>query len=421
LQPSVPTLNKSPQKVIHGFKRMKSVCLVVQNAYPADVRIRKYAQTLYESGHKVVVLASRSRGQRYHEIIEGVEVFRVPPGKRRAGKILYVFDYLAYFCFAFIQLNLLDLRRRFDVIHVNTLPDFLVFCASIQKIAGRAVILDMHEIMPEFFMSKYSVGAKSAIVRILLFIEKISMRFAGRTITVNHEIKRLLEKRVAPARPVTVIMNTVDGSVVKRHEFKTHSTFNCVYHGTLTDIYGLDVAIEGFARACGMMGKEKLCFHIFGNGPQINDLRNLAGKLGVADRTIFHGEIRFEKIWQNLAEMDLGILACRKDVFTDMSFSNKLAEYIYLKIPVIHSDLKSIQYYFNDREIKYFKAGDVKGLAEGICYAWKNGDAMEKRAKAAFEKYASIDWGIMSKRYLELIEGCDTRTSLNTQPTGVKA
>jgi glycosyltransferase involved in cell wall biosynthesis len=400
---------------------MKSVCLVVQNAYPADVRIRKYAQILQENGHRVVVLASRSRGQRYHEKVDGVDVFRVPPGKRRAGRMAYVFDYFAFFCFAFIQLNILDLKKRFDIIHVNTLPDFLVFCALIQKLAGRTVILDMHEVMPEFFMSKYSVDIRSRIVRILLFIERISMKFANRIITVNHGIRDLFEKRVMPKASVAVIMNTVDSRVVQRHEQQNHADFNCVYHGTLTDIYGLDVAIKGFARACVLLEKERMYFHIFGTGPQSDELRKLAIGLGIDKRVIFYGEIGFREIWRKLAEMDLGILACRKDVFTDLSFSNKLAEYLFLKIPVIHSDLKSIQHYFSEKEILYFKAGNIDELAEAICYACKYREAIVGRANAAFAKYASIDWGIMSRRYLDIIEGSNKGSRFDIERMGVNS
>ena len=122
------------------------------------------------------------------------------------------------------------------------------------------------------------------------------------------------------------------------------------------------------------------------------------------DQVLLHGAVPFNEMWEKLAEMDLGILACRRDIFTDLSFSNKLAEYVYLKIPVIHSDLTSIQYYFNDDEITYFKAGDTSDLAEKIRYACDNREAIAKKAEAAFLRYSEIEWGTMSRRYLELIQ-----------------
>lgn len=383
---------------------MKSVCLVVQNSYPSDVRIRKYAQTLSSSGHRVFVIACRMPGQRYHESIDNVEVFRIPPSKTRAGKLRYVYEYAAFLAGAFFQLNLLDARHRFDVVHINTLPDFLVFCAIVQKLTGRTVILDMHEVMPEFFISKYSSSRDSRLVKMLFIAEKLSMRFADRVITVNDALKRLFEMRVRPRESVEVIMNTADSRVVKRYEKRPHSTFNCVYHGTVTDIYGLDTAIEGFARAC--KDDPQARFHVFGEGPQLPELMRNVESLGVEKQVVFHGHVSHEIVWERLAEMDLGILACRKDVFTDLSFSNKLAEYVYLKIPVIHSNLESIKYYFSEGEIMYFRAGDIESLAERIVFARKNRNALKKMADAAYGRYAEIDWGTMSRRYLRLIEKC---------------
>lgn len=380
----------------------RSVCLVVQNSYPSDVRIRKYAQTLREQGHNVCVIACRERGQAYHESYDRVEVYRIPPSRSRAGKWRYAFEYCMFFIFAFFQLNLLDLKKHFDVVHINTLPDFLVFCAVIQKLKNATIVLDMHEVMPEFFMSKYSKGMDSRFVRMLLLMEKISLRFADRVITVNHALKDLFETRVLSEGSVEVIMNTADGRVINRAPKRRHAFFNCVYHGTVTDIYGLDTAIEGFARASE--GDERMLFHIYGDGPQVPKLKQLTRALGVDRKVFFHGSVPHDVIWDRLGEMDLGILACRKDVFMDLSFSNKLAEYIFLQIPVIHSNLKSIQYYFDDKDLLFFPAGDINDLAEKICFARQHPDLMQLRANTAYAKYAAMDWGVMARRYLRLIE-----------------
>lgn len=380
----------------------KSVCLVVQNEYPADTRIRKYATLLRSRGHQVTVIASRFPGQRRRELVAGVEVHRLPPSRRRGGRFRYLYEYCTFLLLAFCRLNLLDLRRRFDVVHVNTLPDFLVFCALFQKLTGRTIILDMHEVMPEFFMSKYSASCESRAVRGLMAVEKLSMRFADRVITVNHALKKLFEERVRPRAAVEVIMNTADGRVIPRYEKKPHRTFNCIYHGTLTDIYGVDTAIRGFAEACG--GDKSALFHIYGVGPEAAQLEETAHATGVEDQVIFHGFVRYQSMWEKMAEMDLGILACKKDVFMDLSFSNKLAEYVFLKIPVVHSNLNSILSYFGDDDLLFFLAGDVHDLAAKIRYAREHGAAMQARAEAAFRKYAAIDWGVMSHRYLQLIE-----------------
>jgi glycosyltransferase involved in cell wall biosynthesis len=106
-----------------------------------------------------------------------------------------------------------------------------------------------------------------------------------------------------------------------------------------------------------------------------------------------------------LGEMDLGILAARKDAFLNLSFSNKLAEYVCMKVPVVSSDLDTTKYYFSGEQVLYFRSGDVDDLARKIRFAYMNRGSIQKMAESAYERYRSIDWQIMVKRYLKVIEG----------------
>ena len=104
---------------------------------------------------------------------------------------------------------------------------------------------------------------------------------------------------------------------------RTHKGFNCVYHGTLTDIYGLDTAIEGFSKVSKKF--PDMIFHIFGEGPSFPQLKYLTEHLNLEQSVVFHGSITYDKMMESLSEMDLGILAIRKDIFLNLSFSNKLS------------------------------------------------------------------------------------------------
>lgn len=380
----------------------KNICLIVQQPYPKDIRVRKEAMALLSHGHRVSVIALRNPGGTEQELVDGVKIYRAPFQKKRSGILRYLFEYVAFFLYSTFKLNVLDLKERFDVVHINTLPDFLVFSALIQKFKGRKIILDMHEISPEFFMSKFKVGIKHPLVRLLLFLERISLRFADDVITVNEPIKRIFQNRAIPNKTITVVMNTMDGAMAKNSGKRAHRGFNCVYHGTLTDIYGLDTAIEGFSKASKHC--TDMVFHIFGEGPHLPQLKRMTEQLNLQSFVIFHGEMPHDKIIETLTEMDLGILATRKDIFLNLSFSNKLAEYIGLKIPVISSDLDTTKYYFSSEHILYFESGNTDDLCQKIVFAYKNRERMQKMAELAYEKSKVINWAIMAERYLEVIE-----------------
>jgi glycosyltransferase involved in cell wall biosynthesis len=380
----------------------KKVCLIVQHPYPKDIRVRKEAMALLSHGHKVSVIALSNPNEAKQEVVGDVKIYRAPIQKKRSSVPRYLFEYVTFFLFSFFKLNVLDLKERFDVIHINTLPDILVFSAIIQKLKGRRIVLDMHEIMPEFFMSKFKVGIENPMVRLLLFLERISLKYADDVITINEPIKRIFQRRAIPNKPITVVMNTMDEIAANRNGKRAHEGFNCVYHGTLSDIYGLDIAIEGFSKASKHC--TDMVFHIFGEGPHFPQLKRLTEQLNLGRNVIFHGEILHDKMMEFLTEMDLGILATRKDVFLDLSFSNKLAEYIYLKIPVVNSNLDATKYYFANEHILYFEAGNVDDLSEKILFAYMNREKIERMTELAYERARDFDWAIMAQRYLKVIE-----------------
>ena len=49
-------------------------------------------------------------------------------------------------------------RRPYDLVHVHNVPDFLVFTAWRPKLDGAGIILDIHDIVPELFASKFGAA-----------------------------------------------------------------------------------------------------------------------------------------------------------------------------------------------------------------------------------------------------------------------
>ena len=90
----------------------KRVCMIVQEHYPKDVRVRKEAQSLLARGHKVWVIAVRAHDEPKQEIINGVSVYRVGMPKQRGGVLRYFIEYAVFFLAAMFRLNVLDIKER---------------------------------------------------------------------------------------------------------------------------------------------------------------------------------------------------------------------------------------------------------------------------------------------------------------------
>ena len=83
-----------------------------------------------------------------------------------------------------------------------------------------------------------------------------------------------------------------------------------MYHGTLTRIYGLDIAIDPFARVhTEMPGAE---MWILGSGPEYASLAAAADERGVSAKVKLVGRVPASDIPDWLTQCDVGILPIRR-------------------------------------------------------------------------------------------------------------
>lgn len=389
----------------------KSVCMLLQNPYDVDIRVRRKAEALVAAGYSVDVLALRPyhlKSKTYN--LNGVVVHTFPLGKKRGRQWRYLFEYSTFFFWIFFKLPVLMNNKAYAVIDVNTLPDFLVFVAAYARWKGAKILLDMHEITPEFLMSKFTVGVNHWQVRLARFLEKASFKYADHVITINEPIQQLLASRGLPLSKSTVIMNSADQSMFASG---SHSSFAAgggsksadfvfMYHGTLTHIYGLDIALEAFAMAHDKMTAAE--FWIIGDGPEKSQLEIYSRKLGVESHVRFIGPMLPTDIAGWLARCDAGVLSTRQDVFLDYSFSNKLSEYIIMGKAVVASRLKTIRHYFSEESLAYFEPNNPADLAKQMVLLYKDQELRTRLADKAKREYAPINWEVMKQRYLELME-----------------
>jgi len=405
---------------------MKAVCILLQNHYDMDIRVRRKAEALVAEGYEVDVLALQSpfsKSKNYN--LSGVNVETVSLGKKRGSLIRYTFEYAAFFIWAFIKLSTRMSRRQYAIVDVNNLPDFLIFAGAYAKWRGAKLVLDMHEITPEFYISKYGVKQDSFLISFLKWVERMSFDFADSVITINEPLTQLLVSRGLPIGKTTEVMNSVDESLFDKvsespniaNASEDRPEFVMMYHGTLTHLYGLDIAVQALGLAQAEMPGAR--FWILGDGPERPDLEALAAKVGLANKVRFVGKVRPEDVPQWLKVCDLGVLATRRDVFLDFSFSNKLSEYIILGKPVICSRLKAIRHYFSEDALAYFEPGDAKALASKMVRLYQDSQLRVSLANKALIEYKPIRWEVMKARYLQLIASlavCESNHKSKQQP-----
>src|SRR5262249_50829367 len=139
---------------------------------------------------------------------------------------------------AAIQVSKCDLRQRYDLLHIHSVPDFMVFSALLPRLRGTPVILDIHDILPEFYTSKFAAGTKSRLLSFLVGIERSSCRFASHGIIANDIWRERLISRSVPSEKCTVILNSPDRSIFEKPDALPKSSaqngnFIMLYPGSL--------------------------------------------------------------------------------------------------------------------------------------------------------------------------------------------
>jgi glycosyltransferase involved in cell wall biosynthesis len=358
------------ENIPKNHKNTTRHCMVVHAYYPlGETRVERQALALRDHGTNVDIICLKKPQDPVLETVNGVQVHRLPVRRYRgSGMAVQLLEYLAFFLLAFFQLTRLHFRKRFDVIQVHNLPDFLVFVALIPKLTGAKVILDLHDLMPEFYAERTQQTMSSLTVRIIQWQEKFSCFFADHIITVTDLWRRSLIERGQPPEKVSVVMNVADDRFFHQNmtaEMPNDSAFRLIYHGIMGQRHGLDLALRALDQVRKSIPGVHLTLH--GSGEHLDALRRLVDELGLQEHVrISTGFVVTEELAKFIKSADLGIIPYREGVFTGGILPTKLMEYAALGIPAIVARTPAIAKYFDDSMVQFFTPGDAEDLARCI-------------------------------------------------------
>jgi len=379
-------------------------CMLVYSFYESDNRVMRYAEALVKRGDSVDVIALGKEGTPRYEEIRGVKVYRIQ--KRmiaEKGKISYLLKLIAFLFNSLTFLTNRHLKNPYDLIHVHSVPDFEVFATIFPKLQGAKIILDIHDIVPEFYASKFHENEKSILFKALVMLERLSSKYADHVIISNHLWEKTILSRSVEMDKCTVIMNYPDESIFyQRPRERNDDKFVMIYPGTLGWHQGLDIAIQAFASIKDQAPESE--FHIYGRGPEKKNLERLIAELGLENRVFIKETVPIEQIARVMANADLGIIPKRNDPFGGEAFSTKILEFMSLGVPVIVSETKIDKFYFNDSVLKFFKPDDANDLAQCML-SLRNDKVLRDRLRENAQMFVeNYSWEKRKQEYLELVD-----------------
>jgi len=366
--------------------------MIAYTKYRFDGRVRLEAESLVKWGHEVVFLVPRQDQKPTTYILNGVTVEELNVAKYGGkNKLRYVLSYVTYMLLALVACTRLFLRSHIGVIHVHNMPDILVFAAIIPRMFGCKLVLDLHDTVPETYEAKF--GKISRVVLGLLRLEeKVCCALAHRVICVNHVQRDAVAQRGVPAEKIAIVITMPQyppqsSSVPARRDEKS---FRMVNHGTMSKRLGNDLIIEAAVKLVQEIPGFEL--HIIGGGDNLENLHALCKSLGLENHVFFHKGVPWNELGDKLSTMDVGIVANRVNVATELMLPSKLIDFAVLGIPAIVPRLRGIQYYFSEEMVSYFEPENVDSMVATTVALYRDKPRREQQVKNARQFLTSNPW-----------------------------
>ena len=389
--------------------RRRPIAIVVHSYFEEDPRVRRQAATILESGRPVDVISLRRPGDPAVGDVDGVRVHRLDVQRHQgAGLATYLTEYLAFVVRATFRLVRDHAHRRYALVQVATLPDWLVFAALPLRLTGVPVILDLHEAMPEFFASRFPRAANPAARWLLGAAEQASIAAATHAVTVNDALRARLVGLGVAANRISVVPNSpslarFDRGAYPARPFMADGTLRLIFAGGVTPTYEVDVAIRAVAALRVRRPELPTALDIYGRGDSQPALERLVADLELRDRVTLHGRIPIEDVPAAIARADIGLATTRLDAFTAASLSTKIFEYAAMGKPVVAARLPLVEGAFPLEAVRRYEPADPASLADQLLAVVDDDAAREAGVKAALAIVRGRSWERDAPAYLELL------------------
>lgn len=327
------------------------------------------------------------------ELKEGI---RILPFKRyHKRKFRIAFGWLIMFFKA--------IRANARIYHLHD-PE-LIPCGLLLKLAGKKVILDIHENIAEDIFDKPWIRRQKMAYRIFSFFERLACRYFSILLA---EVS--YEKRYSRLNAhYTSVQNFCDTGFFEPMAKTTYAHgLNLYYIGIILENRG----IMQIAEAIKLLADEGYTAHFHCVGELYSDLERKLKALpyyeSISGQLHFYGRMPLEKGYAMANQMDMGLCIIWPMKNSRESYPTKLFEYMCCGLPIITSDFdlyrKAVEGNNCGICVDPLKASELKNAVLSIHRDVKKSELMaENGKKAVREKY---DWKsqipILSKVYEDL-------------------
>ncbi len=393
--------------------RPRRALVVVEDLpVPFDRRVWTEAKTLRDAGWAVTVISPRGEGGagRWHERLDGIEVFRYPLPTTAAGFVSHLAEYAVAIPATLILALLAWRGRRFDVVHACNPPDFFFPMGWLFKRLGSGFVFDQHDLSPEVYVAQG--GRRGGLVhRILLWCERQTFRAADVVIATNRSYRRFaIERGGVDPKNVFVVRSSPDPTRIHPVEadlsLRDGRPHLVVYLGTMGPQDGVELFVEAAGHVLAARPGQ-VRFIAMGGGPMLDQLRRLVAARGMDDEVTFTGRVPDELVRRVLSTADVAVSPDPANGFNEYCTMNKTLEYMAVGVPVVAFDLEETRVSAADAAL-YAPPNDPGALADLVIQLLDDADRRAAMAEIGRDRVAGkLSWANSAPNLLAAYEAAD--------------
>jgi glycosyltransferase involved in cell wall biosynthesis len=301
--------------------------------------------------------------------------------------------YLANFPYHLWKIRSIAKSLDIDVIlSTNILPSFAA------NFAGAPIVFDYLDHLEESASIYYPGSALGEIVKWAVSrITRFNLRAANEVITVTNELAEFL--REIGVKEISVIANGVDSRVLKpqpMEEAKSALGLKGIvlgYVGSLEHWVDLETVVSALPSIDATL-------LVVGPGlftDYADTIKKMAEDLGVSDRIVFTGAVKYADLSRYISAMDIGLNPLKMMKKNEYAAGGKVFNYLSCGRPVLSSRMISLEKLLGD-EIYYYD--DVESFTMQVKSILKAG-IDRSRYRSLAEKY---DWREMAYSYEKVLQ-----------------
>jgi glycosyltransferase involved in cell wall biosynthesis len=350
---------------------MRRVLILVENLpSPFDRRVWQEATTLHANGYGVSIICPTGKGYETHyEEVDGIHIYRYDLPMEAEGAKGYAVEYSAALWHTFRLAWRVRREQGFDVIHACNPPDLLFLIGGFFKLFfGTKFLFDHHDINPELYEAKF--GRRDFFWKLMVWLERMTFKTADVSIATNESYKKIAIERggMNPAK-VYVVRS---GPKLDRlrvippvEELKMGRKYLVGYVGVMGKQEGIDLLLQAARYIIKDMERTDVHFGLIGGGTSLEDMKQLAAELDIADYVTFTGRVPDQALLEMLNTADVCANPDVANEMNDKSTMNKIMEYMALGKPIVQFDLSEGRFSAQEASL-YAARNDPEDMARKI-------------------------------------------------------